>query len=116
MRIVVPIVAAELALGVLALGSCAPPLVQGMVAITDDPRFFPSHLIVRPGDTVEWRNASAETHIIVATEVPPGAEPFLSPPLAPGAPWRHGFLEPGLYRYGCAIHGAESLSGIIEVR
>lgn len=100
----------------LALGSCGAPLVQGMVAITDDPRFFPGHLIVGPGDTVEWRNSSSASHIIVATEVPPGAGRFVSPPLAPGAPWRHGFYEPGLYRYACALHGAGTLSGVIEVR
>lgn len=100
----------------LLLGSCGAPSVQGIVAITDDPRFFPGHLIVKPGDMVEWRNASADTHIVVATEVPPGAMRFVSPPLAPGTPWRHGFYEPGIYRYACAIHGAETLSGIIEVR
>lgn len=105
----------------LVLASCGSPLVQGVVVITDDPRFFPAHLIVGPGETVEWRNESSATHVIAATEVPPGAHRpgahrFVSPPLQPGAPWRRSFLEPGIYRYACALHGADTLEGIIEVR
>lgn len=100
----------------LAVAACGPLPADGIVAVTDDPRFFPAHMYVQPGGTIEWRNYSAAPHVIAATAVPPRGERFLSPPIRPGGFWRHTFLEPGTYRYACALMGGEELEGIIEVR
>ena len=56
--------------------------------------FNPDHVIVKPGDTVTWRNDDTAKHQVVSDT---GA--FRSPVLAPKQSWSHRFAEEASYSY-----------------
>jgi len=96
-----------------------------IVRISSLLRFRPDTVTVRAGDTVEWRNASIETHTVTdepATaknaadaDLPAGAQAFDSGPLRPGEVYRHTFNVPGRYRYFCRPHEAHGMVAVVVV-
>ncbi|MBI5164148.1 MAG: hypothetical protein HY985_09630 [Magnetospirillum sp.] len=82
---------------------------EAIVALADLPTVMPRHIVIRPGETVEWRNAARTPYTL-------SGEDFPTPTLPPGALWRHTFDTPGITVYRVE-HGRESLAeGIVEVR
>ncbi len=96
------------------------------VTITDLLRFEPKQVVIRAGDTVEWRNQSVLVHTVTAdpgkaarvedVTLPRDAQGFDSGKLEHGARFRHRFGKPGLYRYFCIPHEATGMVGEVEVR
>ena len=56
--------------------------------------FRPDHVIVKPGDTVTWRNTDTAKHQVVSD-----TGDFRSPVLAPNASWSHRFAVEASYSY-----------------
>lgn len=87
--------------------------------------FNPTVVNIRVGQTVEWRNKSIITHSVTDdpklaamsgdASAPPGAEPFSSGDIAPGAIFTHTFLAPGTYAYFCTHHEGAGMVGKVIV-
>ena len=88
--------------------------------------FNPPSIVIRRGQTVEWRDQSNQLHNIVddaakATnkadvELPKGAAPFDSGFLKPGQGYSHRFTVRGTYRYVCTLHEVQGMKGEIVVK
>jgi plastocyanin len=75
-------------------------------------RFEPHEITIAAGDTVEWIDDKGR-HTVEADD---GS--LRSPALTAGAPFRHQFDQPGVYRYFCAFHGSKGgsdMSGTVMV-
>jgi plastocyanin/uncharacterized membrane protein len=89
-------------------------------------KFEPARIVVHAGDTVEWRNAASVLHTVTADArraaegeevvLPPGAAPFDSGAVAPGASYRHTFTVPGTYKYICVPHAVFGMAGEVIVQ
>ncbi len=115
------------ATAVLPSGAWAQQLAQGTVVVVEMNnalRFVPDQVMVKVGDTVEWRNIQTFPHTVTAdpdkaanpgnVELPDGAEPFDSGVLRAGQTFRRTFTKPGRYRYVCLPHeGAGMLGSVI---
>lgn len=87
--------------------------------------FRPASVMVRSGETVEWRNTSVIGHTVTAdaervddptsVEVPDDAERFHSGDIPAGEIYRRTFTEPGTYRYVCLPHEHAGMIGTIVV-
>lgn len=96
-----------------------------VINLTNLLTFEPQVLTVRAGQTVEWRNGSLLVHTVTAdpalaanrkdVALPPGAKPFNSGNLKPGAVFRHTFRVPGRYRYFCIPHEGAGMIGNVVV-
>lgn len=96
------------------------------IGMTDELAFAPDKVTIRVGETIRWKNTSAEVHTVTAdakkvisaqhVQLPKGAEPFDSGDMKPGAVFDHTFTVPGHYRYVCLPHEAAGMLGEIEVR
>lgn len=119
------ILAASLALVVLAAappGAAQPaPAAAAVVTMTDSFEFDPRAVTIHAGEAVEWRNASRFKHSVAAdpklgnAALPPGAQPFASGDLAPGASFRQVLSVPGKYRYFCTSHEGVGMTGTVTV-
>jgi plastocyanin len=118
------ILAASLALIVLAAAppAAAQPAAAGaVVTMTDSFEFDPRAVTIHAGEAVEWRNASRFKHSVAAdpklgsAALPPGAQPFASGDLAPGASFRQVLTVPGKYRYFCTLHEGVGMTGTVTV-
>jgi plastocyanin len=95
------------------------------VKMSDQLTFEPDHVTIHSGDTVEWKNTSVLVHTVTDViksagnrkdaAIPKGAAGFDSGDLAPGASYRHTFMQPGQYRYFCKPHEAAGMTGVITV-
>lgn len=95
------------------------------VYATNELQFVPRRVIIRQGQTVEWKNASPYVHTVTAdptratlstsVELPAGAAPFSSPRLQPGDTYRHAFPVPGTYKYFCVPHEPAKMWGWVVV-
>ncbi len=102
----------------------ATPVTVKMVG--DQLTFDPPRVVVRRGQTVEWRNQGNQIHNILddaakATNkadvgAPAGATPFDSGLLKPGQNYSHRFTVRGTYRYVCTLHEAQGMKGEIVVK
>jgi plastocyanin len=106
-----------------------PSEVSGPTAIvkmTDDaPIYWPNSVVIRVGQTVEWRNAGSVSHSVIDdpakannpedVALPAGAKAFTSGNVTPGGRYRHTFLTPGTYHYFGASHEAGSMIGEVVV-
>jgi plastocyanin len=97
-------------------------------------RFSPQTLDVQVGDTVTWRNSDEETpHTVTFGRIQAAAtQPFGDPSAFDGTPSLNSgyigqnrplgtdfsvtFTAPGQYRYDCALHVGEGMSGVIRVK
>lgn len=101
----------------------APPAV--VITMTDHRTFVPNTVTITAGQTVEWHNTSHLVHTVTGdparaalpqdAALPPGAQPFHSGPLQPGAAFRHTFTVPGTYKYFCMPHEASNMTGQVHV-
>lgn len=106
-----------------AISFAAPAVV---VKMTDKPPMFkPLKVTVKVGQTVEWVN-NAETLHSVTTDAdsaqkpsdvssPPGAKPFDSGFMKPGATFDYTFTVPGTYKYLCLPHEKDGMVGVVVV-
>jgi plastocyanin len=114
----------------IALGPCAAradptPTATTVVRISTFLKFGPKDVTIPVGGTVEWRNASIETHTVTDdpaaardpahAELPAGAQAFDSGPLKPGQSYSHTFTVPGRYSYFCRPHEMHGMLGAIVV-
>lgn len=135
----VTVVAAILVVGVPVSNSMARPVqgpsayyVQGglpqgpaVVVMTDDLQFDPPFMVVSVGATIIWQNVSSSIHSVTDTPgaeayrgdatLPPGAAPFDSGNIAPGAFYSHTFSVAGTYTYYCRHHEHQGMVGQIVV-
>ncbi len=105
--------------------SAAAPVV--VITVSDEPaKFVPARVVIKAGDTVEWKNTGAILHSATddpakagnsqAVSAPSGAALFDSGFLNPGAVYQHTFAVPGTYRYVCLPHQAQGMTGEILVK
>jgi plastocyanin len=96
-----------------------------VVEMTPANTFEPRVVTIRVGQTVLWRNASSRPHTVSTdaagaanprnAEVPPPARPFSSGDVPPGGTYAQTFTVPGFYRYYCAHHEREGMTGTVAV-
>jgi plastocyanin len=103
--------------------------VSGLVAVVkmsdNDPMYSPDSLVIRAGQTIEWKNDGDVSHSVTDdpksaenrddVDLPTGAKPFNSGNVMPGRSFRHTFTVPGKYRYFCLTHEADRMIGEITV-
>jgi plastocyanin len=87
--------------------------------------FKPATIKIKAGQTVEWKNSSAEVHTVTAdpthamnahdVELPKGVQPFDSGYMNPGTTFKHTFTTPGTYRYVCVLHEEQGMIGEVIV-
>jgi plastocyanin len=106
-----------------ALALAAPAAV---VKMTDKPPMYqPLKVTVKVGQSVEWINNAQTLHSVTTdpdsaqkpTDVssPPGAKPFDSGFMRPGATFDYTFTVPGTYKYLCLPHEKDGMIGIVVV-
>ena len=88
--------------------------------------FEPAVIEIRVGQTVTWKNSSAQVHTVTAdpsqatnahdVELPKGAQAFHSGYMNPGQNYQHTFRKPGIYRYVCTLHEVQHMTGKIIVK
>jgi plastocyanin len=116
--------AALIFLSVVMPSSAAAKTVE--VKMTDTPaRFVPEKVTIKVGDTVEWYNNAASLHSVTTNQSvaqnpkdvssPPGAKPFDSGFMPPGAKWSYTFTVPGTYKYLCLPHEKDGMVGYVVV-
>jgi plastocyanin len=102
------------------------PSLRIVKMLDNEPMYQPSSIEIAPGDTVEWKNEGQVSHSVSDDSAragdpddalrPPGAQPFSSGSILPGARFRHTFIEPGRYRYFCRSHEVDRMVGEVIVR
>ncbi|MBF6560869.1 MAG: hypothetical protein IVW56_11295 [Candidatus Binataceae bacterium] len=101
----------------------APALV---IKMTDKPPMYePTKATVKVGDTVEWVNDAKTLHSVTAdpdsaqkpgdVSLPPGAQPFDSGFMQPGATFDYTFKVAGTYKYLCLPHEKDGMIGYLVV-
>lgn len=105
--------------------SGAPRQAAATVEMTNQLTFTPDTVVIRAGETVEFRNSSALVHTVTgdpsrasleeSVRLPVGAEPFRSGRLEPGTSFSHTFETPGTYRYFCVPHEGARMRGTVIV-
>lgn len=103
----------------------APQEAAATVEMTNQLTFTPDTVVVRAGETVEFRNSSALVHTVTgdpsrasveeSVRLPGGAAPFHSGRMKPGASFSHTFETPGTYRYFCVPHEGAKMRGTVIV-
>lgn len=97
-----------------------------VVTMTDTPpAYVPENLTVKVGTTVLWKNTGKTLHDVTTdprmaqnksdVALPPGAKPFDSGFIPPGASWSYTFIIPGRYVYCCLPHEKDHMVGRITV-
>ena len=89
------------------------------------PKFMPEKAKIKVGQTIEWINNAQTLHSVDADAsmvqdakdvvLPPGAKPFDSGFMGPGAKFDYTFTTPGTYKYTCVPHEKDGMIGTIEV-
>jgi plastocyanin len=121
---------------ILLIALCAPALVAigsawaaspaVSVKMSDTPpKFLPEKASIKVGQSVEWTNNAATLHSVDADPsmvqnakdvvLPPGAKPFDSGFMPPGATFKYTFTVPGNYKYTCVPHEKDGMMGEIDV-
>ena len=99
--------------------------IAAVVDLNNRLKFVPAKIMVKVGDTVEWRNIETYPHTVTADpnmagrkaniELPDGVQPFSSGGLRAGASYRYTFNSPGVYRYVCVPHEGAGMLGTVVV-
>ncbi|MFB6299468.1 MAG: plastocyanin/azurin family copper-binding protein [Halobacteriales archaeon] len=101
--------------------------------MTDDLRFEPESVTVKPGGTVIWENIGSVGHTITAYAdgIPDGAPYFASGGfdseqaarqnvteglIGAGETFKHTFEQSGIYEYFCIPHESSGMTGSIQVK
>ena len=102
-----------------------PTTTTAAVPITDDPdavvtirdsTFEPRRLSIDPGDEVRWVNGDGVDHAVESVRFHDSAVEWGHGTLVPaGEDTQMGFDDPGIYEYGCSLHGAETGCGVVLV-
>jgi len=89
------------------------------------PKFMPGKATIKVGQSVQWVNNAATLHSVDADPsmvqspkdvvLPPGAKPFDSGFMSPGASFEYTFTVPGVYKYTCVPHEKDGMMGEIDV-
>jgi plastocyanin len=89
------------------------------------PKFMPEKVTIKVGQTVEWENNAKTLHSVDADAsmvqnpqdvvLPPGAKPFDSGFMQPGATYQYTFTVPGTYHYTCVPHEKDRMNGTVIV-
>lgn len=97
-----------------------------VVRMTQDHRFDPQVVTIRPGDTVHWKNEDQSVHSVVGDpflalhrndiEPPSPPEPFHSEDLKAGQSFSRTFTIEGVYRYVCLHHEEQGMNGTVIVK
>jgi plastocyanin len=98
-----------------------------VVKMSDKPPvFIPAKVTIKPGQTIEWINNAKTLHSVDADPsmvqkgsdvvLPPGAKPFDSGFMQPGATYEHTFTVPGTYKYTCVPHEKDHMDGEVIVQ
>ena len=107
-------------------GSAYAASSTAVITMTDKPpAHVPASLKVKAGTTVVWKNTGAALHDVTddsslaqsKSDVasPPGAKPFDSGFMPPGASWSYMFTVLGHYAYACIPHEKDHIIGEITV-
>ena len=105
-------------------------MAEIIIAMTMSLTFDPAEIMIPPGTTVTWQNASQMPHTATGdpeqnpvgeanpdyVSLPEGAEPWGSELLQPGESFSHRFDTPGEYRYICIPHVLSGMRGKIIVQ
>lgn len=96
------------------------------VEMTNRLTFAPDTVVIRAGESVEFRNTSALVHTVTAdpakasleasVHLPDGAEPFDSGRLEPDETFTRTFETPGRYGYFCIPHEGAKMRGTVVVK
>jgi plastocyanin len=119
------------ALGALFLVAGALPSIAAAKTVDikmadTPPKFVPSTITIQKGDTVQWINSAQSLHSVTTNpsvaqdpkdvSSPPGAKPFDSGFMPPGAKWSYTFTVPGTYKYLCLPHEKDHMTGLVVVK
>lgn len=90
------------------------------------PKYLPSKVTIKVGQTVEWTNNAKTLHSVTANPatvqnpkdviLPKGAKPFDSGFMPPGATFEHTFTVAGTYQYVCVPHEKDGMKGTVIVK
>jgi plastocyanin len=99
---------AALTLAFLALGTAPGLAANRDVAATEGSEFSPAKVVIRPGDSVTWRNAGGIHNV----RFDDGS--FDEPDEPSATPWTamRTFGQEGSFRYFCELHGGPGLVGM----
>ena len=89
------------------------------------PKFTPDKVTIKVGQTIQWVNNAQTLHSVDADPsmvqdakdvvLPPGAKPFDSGFMSPGATYEYTFTTPGTYKYTCVPHEKDGMMGTVVV-
>jgi plastocyanin len=88
----------------------APPVAVAIKTF----QFGPDTVVVRPGDSVEWRNADAIEHTVTAGAADQSRPAFDGTLAGAGATFTARFDRSGTYPYYCARHSF--MQGVVVVK
>jgi len=127
-RLVMILIGVVALAGAVAIGTPATAIAGPAVVIkmTDKPPMFePKQVSIKLGQTVQWVNNAETLHSVTAdpdsaqkpgdVSLPPGAKPFDSGFMKPGATFDYTFTVPGTYKYLCLPHEKDGMIGTIVV-
>src|SRR4051812_38836661 len=91
--------------------------------------YRPTGVSIKAGQKVRFVNNSSATHTVTdgplndpkkngsnrADRLPAGERPFDSGDIGPQQAWEHQFNTPGTYRFHCAYHEKDGMSGVVTV-
>jgi plastocyanin len=81
------------------------------VGETDDLKFVPTSITVKPGDVIEWKNNGALVHnVVFDNQLVPSSDTMNQ-----GDTFEVKFTKPGTYAYVCKFHEANNMRGTVTV-
>ncbi|MFL6582998.1 MAG: cupredoxin family copper-binding protein [Chthoniobacterales bacterium] len=93
-----------------AAATAAEPAAPNVVTVTIRlMKFSPEQIEIKPGDTVEWKNADLTPHTATAS-----TKEFDSGSVNSNASWRQTFTKPGTFPYACTFH--PEMKGTVVVK
>src|ERR1700680_2793782 len=113
----------EMVLVLPATAIAAPAVVVKMG--DKPPMYHPMKVAIKLGQTIEWVNNAQTLHGVTTdpdsaqkpgdVSSPPGAKPFDSGFMKPGAIFDYTFTVPGSYKYLCLPHEKDGMIGWVTV-
>lgn len=116
------------AAGLVLVAPDAPLAAGSLIHVEIAPgfKFIPRRVVIKAGDTVEWKNSTQEVHTVtdIADDakfpgdsgLPTGAQQFSSGGIMPGGTYHHTFGLAGKYKYFCKLHELFHMTGEVVVK